>query len=126
MKQILTLISFLLLTTGSLKAQINELALIYNWDDPDIVGSSFYENKYNEVWGVVKDGSEYAIIGSTDGTHFFKMDDISETEELQGAFVEGKATGGAIIHRDFHDYNGYLYAVADEGPSSLQIIKMAY
>lgn len=125
MKQILTLISFLLLTTGSLKAQINELALIYNWDDPDIVGSSFYENKYNEVWGVVKDGSEYAIIGSTDGTHFFNMDDISETEELQGAFVEGKATGGAIIHRDFHDYNGYLYAVADEGPSSLQIIKMA-
>ena len=118
-------ISFLLLMIScSLFAQVDELELIYNWDDPDIVGSSFYENKYNEVWGFVQNGEEYAVIGSTDGTHFFRMDDLSGSEELENAFVEGKATGGVIIHRDFHDYNGYLYAVADEGASSLQIIKL--
>ena len=71
----------------SLFAQVDELELIYNWDDPDIVGSSFYENKYNEVWGLVQNGEEYAVIGSTDGTHFFRMDDLAGSEELENAFV---------------------------------------
>ena len=31
--------------------------------------------------------------------------------------------GGGVIHRDYHDFSGYLYIVCDEGSSStLQII----
>ena len=36
-----------------------------------------------------------------------------------------QAQGGSIIHRDYHDYNGYLYAVCDEGSSTLQIIDLS-
>ena len=125
MKQnILFIISFLAFSNALTAQNITELSQLYNWDDPNIVGSSFYDNKYNEVWGFIQNGTEYGVIGSTDGTHFFDVSDPSQTTELEDAFVEGKATGGLIIHRDFHDYQGYLYAVADEGASSLQIIKL--
>ena len=30
-----------------------------------------------------------------------------------------------LYHRDYHDYQAYLYAVSDEGASSLQIIDMS-
>ena len=30
-----------------------------------------------------------------------------------------------MIHRDYHDHNGYLYAVCDEGQSTLQIIDLS-
>ena len=93
--------------------------LLFHWYDSEIPGSNVYDNAYNECWGMVQDGREYAVIGTTLGTHIF---DVTEPETAyEAAFVEGAVTGGIIIHRDFHDYNGYLYAVADEG-SSLQII----
>jgi choice-of-anchor B domain-containing protein len=123
MKKISTLLFSVLFISG-IVAQVDELNLIYNWDDTTIIGSSFYDNKYNEIWGFEQSGEEYAVIGSTSGVHFFKMDDLEEMGELENAFVFGAADGGAIIHRDYHDYNGYLYAVADEGPSTLQIIKL--
>ena len=94
--------------------------LLFHWYDSEIPGSNVYDNAYNECWGMVQDGREYAVIGTTLGTHIF---DVTEPETAyEAAFVEGAVTGGIIIHRDFHDYNGYLYAVADEGFSSLQII----
>ena len=37
----------------------------------------------------------------------------------------GRAVGPEIIHRDYHDYQGYLYAVSDEGAASLQIIDIS-
>ena len=94
--------------------------LLFHWYDQEIPGSNVYDNAYNECWGMVEGGREYAVIGTTLGTHIF---DVTEPETAyEAAFVEGAVTGGIIIHRDFHDYNGYLYAVADEGFSSLQII----
>jgi choice-of-anchor B domain-containing protein len=110
-------------------AQIDQLTLTYNWDDPNIIGTSFYDNKYNEVWGFVQGGQEYAVIGSTEGVHFFNMDDL-ESGEIEAAFVQGTAVGGNLIHRDYHDYQGYLYTVADENQnasnvSTLQIIDLS-
>ncbi len=100
-----------------------ESTVLYNWDDPAIVGSNAYDNAYNEIWGVVANNKEIAIIGSTAGTHFFDVTDTSNPQELTGAFVPGAVVGGSIIHRDYHDYQCYLYAVADEGTNStLQII----
>ncbi len=95
--------------------------LLYNWQDTSLVGSWMYDNVYNECWGVYVNGREIAIIGSTDGTHFFDVTDPSNSSQV--AFVQGAYTGGGVIHRDYHDYQGYLYAVCDEGSSStLQII----
>ena len=38
----------------------------------------------------------------------------------------GRYTGSDAIHRDYHDYQNYLYAVCDEGPSSLQIMDLSF
>lgn len=106
----------------ALNAQ-SEASMLFNWNDPEIPGSVFYDNAYNEIWGFVQDGKEYGVIGSTLGTHFL---DVENQEMLDDAFVPGDAQGGGIVHRDFHDYQGYLYAVADEGSSSkLQIIDLS-
>ena len=97
---------------------------IYNWDDPSIVGSTAYDNAYNECWGVTINNHEIAVIGSTKGTHFFDITNPNNISEV--AFVEGAYTGPGVIHRDYHDFEGYLYAVCDEGSSStLQIIDIS-
>ena len=102
-------------------AQTGEnLELLFHWDDESIVGTSWYDNAYNEIWGVVIAGREFAIIGSTSGTHIFDVTDPVNSEQVQ--FIAGAAVGPAIVHRDYHDRNGYLYAVSDEGNSTLQII----
>ena len=98
--------------------------LLYNWDDPNLIGSSMYDNTYNECWGFEINGYEIAVIGSTAGTHFFNITDPQNSTEV--AFVPGAYSGSGVIHRDYHDYNEYLYAVCDEGNSStLQIIDIS-
>ena len=56
------------------------------------------------------------------GTHIFKIEN-KQLSEID--FVEGKYAGYQAIHRDYHDFNGYLYAVCDENLSSLQIMDLA-
>ena len=114
---------FILFTTFNLvNAQNQQQAtLLYNWQDTSLASSYSYDNTYNECWGLVINNKEFAVIGSTSGTHFFDVTDPKNSYEV--AFAEGAFTGGGVIHRDYHDYNGYLYAVCDEGATStLQII----
>lgn len=113
-----------LVLANNLRAQFSEnVDLLFNWNEDTLVGSSAYDNVYNEIWGVAINDREYAIIGSTYGTHFFDVTNPQSSYEV--AFVMGRAVGQEIIHRDYHDYKGYLYAVSDEGASSLQIIDMS-
>ncbi len=122
MKTLTTTLIFLFLTT-LLSAQ-TEATLLSTWTDNSITPTSWLDGRYNDVWGYAKDDREYAIIGSTEGVHFIDVTDPTNPIELENAFVQGAATGTALVHRDFHDYGGYLYAVADEGQSTLQIIDM--
>lgn len=110
----------LLLLTASVAVAQQPAQLLGHWQDSTLVGSFAYNNTYNEVWGIVHQGREYAVIGSTAGTHFIDVTDPAQPQEV--TFVPGKTQGGVIIHRDYHDHQGYLYAVADEGASSLQIM----
>lgn len=95
---------------------------LFNWQDPNLPASSAHQNTYNEVWGYAKDGAEFAFIASTMGTHIFDVTNPSMSEQI--AFVEGALAGPDVIHRDYHDYDDYLYAVCDEGQSTLQIIDL--
>ena len=114
-------ICFIFLLPISLFAQDSQnVELLFHWDEDSLVGSQIFDNTYNEIWGIVHDQREYAIIGSTAGTHFFDVTSSTDIHEV--AFVAGKVQGSEIIHRDYHDYKDYLYAVSDEGESSLQII----
>ncbi len=98
--------------------------LLDRWNDPSLVSSTAYDNAYNEIWGYATSQNEYAIIGTTKGTHFI---DVTDPENIFEAHViEGEAQGVAIVHRDFHDHQDHLYIVCDEGQSStLQILDLS-
>lgn len=97
---------------------------LFNWQDPNLVPSSAHHNTYNEIWGYAKDGSEYAIIGTTAGTHIFDVTDPATSAQVE--FIQGAMSGTSVVHRDFHDYQDYLYIVCDEGPSTLQIADLSF
>lgn len=96
--------------------------LLDNWQDPSLsVNSSGV--RYNECWGFEQDEQEYAILGSTDGTHFFKITNDHQFEEVD--FKQGKYASSMVVHRDFKTYRKYAYSVCDEGNSSLQIFDLS-
>ena len=121
MKKILLQLFTLLLPLFAIAQE--EANLLGTWTDLELVGSSWYDNAFNEVWGITVNGHEYAIVGSTLGTHFIDVTDPANPFEAH--VVEGASQGDHIIHRDYHDYNGYLYAVCDEGNSTMQIIDIS-
>ncbi|OWY23657.1 choice-of-anchor B family protein [Sphingobacteriales bacterium UPWRP_1] len=98
--------------------------LLFNWKDTTLAPSAYYNNTYNEVWGFVQNGREYAVIGSTAGTHIFDVTD--PVNAYQADFVPGAFTGPYVVHRDYDSYNGFLYMVCDEGNSTLQIADLRY
>ena len=117
-----TLIFFSLILCWQLHGQ-EQLQLLGTWQDSSLVASRAHNNTYNEIWGVVVKGREYAVIGSTFGTHFIDVTDPNNPSE---AFkVGGAAQGTSIVHRDYHNMGCYLYAVCDEGASTLQIMDIS-
>ncbi len=104
-------------------AQIKQLKLLGHWRDTNVVGSSAYDNAFNEAWGFWVNGKEYGVIGSTSGTHIIDVTD--PTAIFQRILIPGASNGAHVIHRDYDDYKCYLYAVCDEGQSSLQIIDIS-
>ena len=80
--------------------------------------------RYNECWGFVHNGEEYAIAGSTEGTHFFRIKGDNKFEFIDS--IQGKFSSTMVVHRDYKTYQNYAYAVCDEGTSSLQIIDLSY
>ncbi len=113
---------FNLIQGTTAQAQMN---LEGSWADTSLVASTAHNNTYSEVWGIVNNGNEYAVIGSTYGTHFIDLNQLDSLKEVLR--VEGGANGTQIIHRDYHDFKGYLYAVADEGgTSTLQIMDYSF
>ena len=119
MKKIILSVNIILLTFSGNAQQT--ATLLYHWQDTTLVASIAHNNTYNECWGLEINSHEIAIIGSTAGTHFFDITNPNTATEV--AFVAGAYTGTGVIHRDYHDFEGYLYVVCDEGNSStLQII----
>lgn len=99
------------------------IELLDNWSSDTLTHNSS-EVRYNDCWGLVKNGQEYAVAGSTEGTHFFKITDNNKLEHID--FVEGRFNHMSVVHRDLKSYSHYVYAVCDEGESSLQIIDFSF
>jgi len=101
----------------------DNLDVLYQWTDETISGDNWVGNVYNEIWGFVQNEHEFAVIGSTEGTHIFDVTDPVNSYLV--ASIDGASTSPDVVHRDFHTYNGYLYAVADEmNSSTLQIMDL--
>jgi choice-of-anchor B domain-containing protein len=114
---------FLILTAINNAQEIKNIELLDNWFEDSIITSSSLA-RYNGCWGFNLNDNEYAIIGSTEGTHFFQL---TENDKLKNCgFIEGKYASGLVVHREFKTYRNYAYSVCDEGGSSLQIIDLSH
>lgn len=100
------------------------MQVIGHWSDDALPASDLYDNTYNAVWGYVRDGREYGIIGSTNGTHIIEVTDAPDL--VQRAFIPGAVQGGEVIHREYKTYEDRLYCVTDEGPGTLQIVDLRW
>ena len=99
----------------------DNINLLFNWSDSTLPINSL-GGSYTDVYGVAINGREYAVIGSTMGTHI--IDVTIPTQCLEVAFVAGTFQGSGVTHRDFFSMDNYLYGVCDQGSSTLQIIDL--
>ncbi|MFK8043953.1 MAG: choice-of-anchor B family protein [Crocinitomicaceae bacterium] len=92
-----------------------------HWTDTSVVLGSG-EVRFSDLWGFKVNGEKYAVIGSNEGSHFLKVNEysVNEVDFKQGAF-----SGPLVQHRDYKRYKNFIYAVCDEGPSSLQIFDIS-
>ena len=57
------------------------ISLLDQWQNNNLEVNST-KVRYNECWGFVYDSQEYAILGSTEATHFFKLTDANKLIEV--------------------------------------------
>ena len=57
---------------------------VYQWQGEDLPASFLYNNTYNAVWGYARDEREYAIIGSTMGTHIIDVTSLRGSGDQRG------------------------------------------
>ena len=97
--------------------------LLDNWQSDTILSNSS-NVRYSGCWGFTQNGKEYAVIGSSEGHHFFYL---TESDSLQFIdFIPGRYVSAQAITREYKTYQNYLYATGDEGDGSLQIIDLSY
>jgi len=72
----------------------------------------------NDIWGyTAPNGDEYAIVGTTSGTHIYNC--VDPTAPYQTAFISGPSS----VWRDMKTYGNYAYVVT-EGGGGIQIIDL--
>lgn len=105
------------------------VSALNNWTDTTLA-LNYRNSRFSEVWGFTQSDREYGVIGSTYGVHIIDVtwpDFIFEVDRVPAA-VQGYPAN----HRDYHDYNGYLYGVGDQDDTTLginctfQIIDLQY
>lgn len=126
MRTFFLLISLILVLNipQALQAQDSlNMTKVYHWHDTTIPKAVVVRNIYNEIWGWYDSTKqrEYAILGSSLGTHFFDVTDPSNTKLVD--FVAGR--DDHMIHRDYKNKGKYLFAVADEFKESLMVMDMS-
>ncbi len=96
--------------------------LLDNWRDTSIIKAT--ENaRFSDVWGFDYKADQYAVLGSTEGSHFFK---IANDKLIEIDFHKGAFSSLLVEHRDYKKHKNYIYAVCDEGNSTLQIFDLQY
>ena len=106
---------------GSCTRQADNMGLVDHWTDLSLPINGL-NGRFSDVEGFAKDGREYAIVGSTMGTHIIDLSTESAIEEL--FFLPG-AYGGGVTHRDYHVDGDLLFAVCDQGSSTLQCFNLS-
>ncbi len=110
--------------TNALFAQsFHNMTLLDHWHQDSLISNSS-KVRYSDCFGFTQNGGEYAVIGSTEGTHVFLVND--QDQLIPKGFIKGRYSSTFVQHREYAVFKNYLYAVCDEGVSSLQIIDLQY
>lgn len=107
---------------GSCMRRSDNVTLVSTWTDLSLPINGF-GGAYNDVEGLEVGGVEYAIVASTLGTHVVELASNGETVEV--SFLPGADGGSFVTHRDYHIDGTLLFAVCDQGASSLQIFDLS-
>lgn len=125
MKQLTFLIilsSFFIQDLSAQDPQSQNVNLLYHAFDESLE-VNYRDSRYSEIWGFTEDERDYAVIACTYGHYIYDITDPVNTYLADS--VAGVVQGFSSNWRDYHDYNGYLYAVDDSGPSGLQIMDIS-
>jgi choice-of-anchor B domain-containing protein len=83
-----------------------------------LLGQRSYADDLNDIWGYVDGSTEYALVGTTDGTSIVDVSNPASPVEVQ--FVDGVNS----IWRDLKTWGQYAYATNESG-GGLQIIDLS-
>ncbi|MBK9334336.1 MAG: choice-of-anchor B family protein [Ignavibacteria bacterium] len=121
MKLLILVVTSLMLISGQTYAQLgnNNMTLLANINN--------HTSTYSAVWGYkdVKNGREYAIIGSYDGTSFVDITDETNIHEVD--FVPStNPSSSSNTWREMKTYSHYAYIVSEVANSGVQIVDLQY
>ena len=122
MTKYFTLVFCCLSIMTSFGQQSSNVILLDHWNDTTLP-IAVEEARYSDLWAFEQGGSDYIAVGSSVGTEILKLEDNALTHV---AAAQGSFQGYTVVHRDFKVYKNYLYAVCDEGTSTLQIFDLKY
>lgn len=122
LKRLLFILSFFC-SCFTMSQEQKNITFLDNWYEDTLVSNTSLV-RFSGCWGFTRNGIEYAIIGSTEGTHFFRLSD--DHKLIPSGFVEGRYNSSMVVHREFKTYKNYAYSICDEGSSSLQIIDLSF
>jgi choice-of-anchor B domain-containing protein len=103
--------------------EIKNVTLLDQWFSDSLLTNTS-QVRYSGCWAFEQAGKEYGIIGSTEGAHFFELTETDKFKFID--FVSGSFVSSQAINREYKHFKNYVYAVCDDGPSSLQIIDVSY
>ena len=106
---------------GTCVRQSDNVEFYSNWTDSSLPINGF-GGAFNDVEGLKVGDREYAIIGSTMGAHII---DVSTPNPVEVQCLPGAIGGNYVTHRDYHIDGNLLFAVCDQGSSSLQIFDLS-
>jgi choice-of-anchor B domain-containing protein len=119
----ITILIFLFQFTNCLSQEVKNIELLDQWFEDSLITSST-KVRYSGCWGFTYQHNEYAVIGSTEGYHFFQLTDENTLKPC--GFIEGRFNSPQVIHREIKTFANYAYLVCDEGNSSLQIADLTF
>ena len=104
----------LLLYSIVFNSQSENVFLLDNWTTSGLVVTNDGESIFNEVWGFVQSGQEYAVIGSANGTHIFRVTEDDQLDSID--FVPGiHIAPDATAKEQNHILNGkYVLSVMEK------------
>ena len=116
------LIVLIIFSKSGLAQDFKNVSLLDQWRTDTLLSAQ--NIFFNEVWHFDRNGRDYAVIGSTEGTHFFEITPNDNFRFI--SFISGDFRSAQVHNRDFRDFGNYIYVVADQGSASaLQILNIS-